>query len=193
MATEVNDALFYNNSITFNSSVGIGLYRSSRNQILHNRLDFNVRGHSPGVYNRGQDSAALLLYEQSNENVIAYNSATHSGDGLFLWAGQSTMDTGEGGCNDNLIYGNDFSFAPTNGIEVTFSRNQIINNRIEGCWHGIWGGYSFDTLVEGNEFINNEEHIAVEHGQRLSIKNNQFSGGLIGLRIWERKSQPADW
>ncbi|MCH8102429.1 MAG: right-handed parallel beta-helix repeat-containing protein [Chloroflexi bacterium] len=173
MATEVNDALFYNNSITFNSSVGIGLYRSSRNQILHNRLDFNVRGHSPGVYNRGQDSAALLLYEQSNENVIAYNSATHSGDGLFLWAGQSTMDTGEGGCNDNLIYGNDFSFAPTNGIEVTFSRNQIINNRIEGCWHGIWGGYSFDTLVEGNEFINNEEHIAVEHGQRLAREDER--------------------
>jgi len=193
MATGVNDALFYNNSITFNSSVGIGLYRSSRNRILHNRLDFNVRGHSPGVYNRGQDSAALLLYEQSSDNVIAFNSATHSGDGLFLWAGQSTMDTGEGGCNDNLIYSNDFSFAPTNGIEVTFSRNQIINNRIEGCWHGIWGGYSFDTLVEGNEFVNNEEHIAIEHGQRVTISNNLFSGGDIGLRIWERVSQPANW
>ena len=31
---------------------------------------------------------------------------------FFLWAGQTTMDTGEGGCNDNtLIDGNDFSYA----------------------------------------------------------------------------------
>jgi parallel beta-helix repeat protein len=193
MLTEVNDGTFINNKITFNSAIGIGLYRSSRNTISHNRLDFNVRGHSPGVYNRGQDSAALLLYEQSNENTIAYNSATHSGDGLFLWAGQSTMDTGEGGCNDNLIYNNDFSFAPTNGIEVTFSRYQIIQNRIEGCWHGIWGGYSFDTIIEGNVFVDNEEHIAVEHGQRLTVGFNSFTGGDIGLRFWERETQPADW
>ncbi|TDI74616.1 MAG: hypothetical protein E2O84_05580 [Bacteroidetes bacterium] len=193
MLTDVNNGTFINNTITFNSAIGIGLYRSSGNIISHNRLDFNVRGHSPGVYHRGQDSAALLLYEQSSGNTIAFNSATHSGDGLFLWAGQSTMDTGEGGCNDNLIYHNDFSFAPTNGIEVTFSRNQIIQNRIEGCWHGIWGGYSFDTIIEGNTFTDNEEHIAVEHGQRLTVAFNSFTGGDVGLKFWERASQPADW
>ena len=27
------------------------------------------------------------MYEQSSHNVVAYNSVTHSGDGLFLWAG----------------------------------------------------------------------------------------------------------
>ena len=48
------------------------------------------------------------MYEQSCFNVVAHNSITHSGDGLFLWAGQSTMDSGKGGANDNLFYANDF-------------------------------------------------------------------------------------
>ena len=193
MMTEVNDGLFYNNDISFNSSLGIGMYRSSRNTVMHNKLDFNVRGYSHGVYNRGQDSAAILLYEQSSNNVFAYNSASHSGDGLFLWAGQTTMDTGEGGCNDNLIYANDFSYAPTNGIEVTFSRNHIEKNVIRGCWHGIWGGYSYDTVILDNVFEDNDEHIAIEHGQDIAIDGNQFSGGNLGIYAWERADQPADW
>jgi parallel beta-helix repeat protein len=161
--------------------------------VVHNRLDWNVRGYSHGVYHRGQDSAAILLYEQSSHNTFAYNSATHSGDGLFLWAGQTTMDTGSGGSNDNLIVGNDFSFAPTNGIEVTFSRNTILGNRIEGCWHGVWGGYSYDTVIAGNTLVDNDEHIAIEHGQNITITDNIFSGGKLGVYAWERETQPADW
>ncbi|HEX6179944.1 MAG TPA: right-handed parallel beta-helix repeat-containing protein, partial [Chitinophagaceae bacterium] len=132
MMTNCNDGLVYNNNFSFNSAIGIGMYRSSRNRVMYNKLDWNVRGHSEGVYNRGQDSAAILVFEQCNENVCAYNSATHSGDGFFLWAGQTTMDKGEGGCNDNLIFSNDFSHAPTNGIEVTFSRNRIAENTVVG-------------------------------------------------------------
>ena len=104
----------HDNTLSYNSGLGLGLYRASHNRILHNRIDFDVRGYSEGFYRRGQDSAGLLLYEQSDSNVVAYNSVTHGGDGLFLWAGQSTMDTGLGGANDNLFFGNDFSFAPTN-------------------------------------------------------------------------------
>ena len=54
---------------------------------MHNRIDWCVRGYSHGFYNRGQDSAGLLMYEQSSRNTVAYNSVTHGGDGLFLWAG----------------------------------------------------------------------------------------------------------
>ena len=139
LMTRSNDGLFYNNTFQLNSGLGIGLYRSSRNRVMHNRLDWNVRGYSHGFYQRGQDSAALLCYEQSNENIFAFNSATHSGDGFFLWAGKTTMDTGAGGCNDNIIFGNDFSYAPTNGVEVTFSRNRIQGNLIRECTYGIWG------------------------------------------------------
>ena len=192
MLTNCNDGLIHSSRVSFNSGIGIGLYRSSNNRITANRLDFNVRGHSEGVYNRGQDSAALLLYEQSSNNIIDRNSATHSGDGLFLWAGQSTMDTGEGGCNDNVIWDNNFSFAPTNGIEVTFSRNTIGNNIIGGCWHGIWGGYSYDSVIIDNVFIKNDEAINIEHGQDNVIAYNQFVQNDLDILLHARGT-PADW
>src|SRR5436190_23176994 len=152
MMTECNYGLIYNNDFSFNSGIGIGIYKSSNNKVFYNKINFNVRGYSHGVYNRGQDSAGILVYEQSNDNIFYSNSVTHGGDGFFLWAGQTTMDTGKGGCNDNLVYGNDFSHAPTNGIEATFSRNNFVNNLIMECWHGIWGGYSFDSKVVSNVF-----------------------------------------
>jgi len=193
MMTGCNDGLVYNNLVEFNSGIGIGLYRSSRNRIMHNRLDWNVRGYSHGFYSRGQDSAGILCYEQSNDNIFAFNSATHSGDGFFLWAGRETMDSGQGGCNGNVIYKNDFSHAPTNGVEVTFSRNEIIANRMEECRYGIWGGYSYETLILGNQLRGNECAIAIEHGQNNDIVHNYLADNETGIRLWEREQQPPDW
>jgi len=188
-----DEGLFYNNDIRFNSGVGIGLYRSSGNRIMHNRLDWNVRGYSHEVYSRGQDSAGILCYEQSNRNIFAYNSATHSGDGFFLWAGNQTMNSGEGGCNDNIIFQNDFSHAPTNGVEVTFSRNDIVNNRLVGCRYGVWAGYSYQTLILGNTIAENQYGVAIEHGNNNSINANLFEDNEVGIQLWARAEQPADW
>lgn len=193
LMTECNGGLFYNNIIQFNSGLGIGMYRSSKNKIMHNKLDWNVRGYSHGIYQRGQDSAGILVYEQSSGNTFAYNSATHSGDGFFLWAGQTTMDTGEGGCNDNLIYKNDFSNAPTNGVEVTFSSNKIIANKIKECKYGVWGGYSFNSVFIGNEIDSCKYGIAIEHGQNNTIIGNKFKNLETGVQIWAREKQPEDW
>jgi nitrous oxidase accessory protein NosD len=193
MLTQCNDGQVLSNNFSFNSAIGIGMYRSSRNNVFNNKLDWNVRGHSEGVYNRGQDSAAILVFEQCNNNSFAYNSATHSGDGFFLWAGQTTMDTGEGGCNDNYLYANDFSHAPTNGIEVTFSRNRIERNKMEECDHGIWGGYSFKTLIRRNIFTGNRIAIAIEHGQDNRLVENTFMANRESMRLWARKEQPKDW
>jgi nitrous oxidase accessory protein NosD len=183
----------WNNVVSFNSGIGIGLYRASDNVIVHNHADYNVRGYSHRFYRRGQDSAALLIYEQSCRNVVAYNSMTHGGDGLFLWAGQTTMDTGEGGANDNLFYGNDFSFAPTNGMEATFSRNVFLANRVEGSDHGLWGGYSFDSKIVGNDFRGNRIAIAIEHGQNNEIAANRFVGDSTGISLWANPIEPSDW
>ena len=181
------------NDFSYNSGLGIGMYRASWHRIVNNRVDYNVRGSSHGFYQRGQDSAALLMFEQCMHNVVAYNSMTHSGDGLFLWAGQSTMDTGQGGSNDNLFLMNDFSFAPTNGIEATFSRNQFIGNRIEGSTHGLWGGYSYGTRIVGNCFSNNRIAVAIEHGQDNVVGGNHFSGDTLGIRLWADSIEPSDW
>ena len=193
MMTKCEKALVTENNFSFNSGIGIGLYRSSNNSIYHNRLDYNVRGYSFGKYNRGQDSAGFLVFEQSSNNIFAFNSATHSGDGFFLWAGQTTMDTGEGGCNDNFIYGNDFSYATTNGIEVTFSRNLVMKNVIKECDHGIWGGYSYDSDITDNTFEGNRIGIAIEHGQNINIALNGFTNDLTGIKLWTREKQPAEW
>ena len=193
MLVRTDHLLIHDNTIRFNSGLGIGLYRSSDNRILRNRLDYNVRGYSNGFYWRGQDSADLLIFEQSSRNVVAYNSATHGGDGVFLWAGQSTMDTGEGGANDNLFYGNDFSFAPANAIEATFSRNTFVANRAEGSDYGLWGGYSFESKVVGNCFLKNRVGVAIEHGQENEIGWNRFTDNITAIRLWGDKVEPGDW
>ncbi len=184
------------NDFSFNSGLGIGLYRSSGNSIVGNRVDYNVRGYSHGFFRRGQDSAGILMFEQCHRNVVAYNSVTHGGDGLFVWAGQHTMDTGEGGVNDNVFFANDFSFAPTNGMEATFSRNDFLANRIEGSDHGLWGGYSYSSRVIGNCFVRNRIGIAIEHGQDNTIEHNRFDGAgsdSIGLSLWANPIEPSDW
>lgn len=193
MMTRTDSLLVWNNDFSYNSGLGIGMYRSSHNRIEHNRIDWNVRGYSHGFYNRGQDSAGLLMYEQSSHNVVAHNSVTHGGDGLFLWAGQQTMDGGQGGANDNLFYGNDFSHAPTNGIEATFSRNAFVRNRVEENWHGVWGGYSYETVILGNTFRDNAEAIAIEHGQDIRIAGNTFDGDTTAIRLWWNPIAPSDW
>ena len=181
------------NDFSYNSGLGIGLYRSSHNTIVRNRVDFDVRGYSHGFYRRGQDSSGILLYEQSSDNVIAYNSGTHGGDGFFLWAGQQTMDSGEGGANDNWLIGNDFSWAPANGIEATFSRNSFIANRLEGNDYGIWGGYSYSSLASANCFVNNRIGIAIEHGQDNAITGNAFHGDTTAISLWANPIEPSDW
>lgn len=194
MMMESNKGLAWNNNFSFLSSLGIGMYLSSDNRIMHNKIDWALRGFSYGVYNRGQDSAGILIYEQSHRNTFAYNSVTHGGDGFFLWAGQTTMDTGKGGCNDNILYANDFSHAPTNGIEATFSRNVFANNLLLECWHGIWGGYSYETKIAGNVFGYNAEGIAIEHGQDNEIRGNTFHRDNESIVLWwNDRPQDPNW
>lgn len=181
------------NNFSFLSGVGLGLYRTSHVEVRSNNIDWCARGFSEGSYYRGQDSAGILVFEQSNDNLFAHNSVTHGGDGFFLWAGQSTMDTGEGGCNRNRLYGNDFSEAITNGIEATFSTNQFINNKIEDCWHGVWGGYSYGTKIAGNRFRNNQVGIAIEHGQNNEIFGNRFDGDKLAIQLWQNPIQDPSW
>lgn len=193
MLTNCNGGMIRNNNFSFNSGLGIGMYRSSHNYILYNKLDWNVRGYSDGFYYRGQDSAGILAFEQCDNNVIAKNSVTHSGDGFFLWAGQSTMDTGQGGCNDNVLYANDFSYAPTNGVELTFSSNRVIANIIYDCWHGVWAGFSYNTVIANNDFEGNMSTIAIEHGMNNTIAQNKFNNEKVAIELWSNPKRPRDF
>lgn len=175
------------NDFSFNSGWGIALWRSTDNLLSQNKCDWCVRGYSHGVYARGQDSAGILLFEQSSRNIVWRNSATHSGDGFFLYAGDETLKrTGLGGSNDNLVAYNDFSHAVANSIEATFStRNRFIGNLCEDSNYGIWAGYSYSCLFEGNSLSGNRiAGIAIEHGRDHRIVLNTFQNNARGIQLW---------
>ncbi len=199
----VNDAKIYDNDFSFLSGWGIAMWRSSRNVLTRNSVDFCIRGYSHGVYNRGQDSAGFLVFEQCSDNIFAENSATHCGDGFFGFAGKEALgEVGRHepgwyhrrGCNNNLLVNNDFSYAAAHGIEMTFSfGNRFIRNRVTGnaiC--GVWGGYSQDTLIAWNTFTENGDAgyglerggVDIEHGRGNRIVYNSFFRNAVGVHLW---------
>lgn len=200
----VERAQVHDNDFSFLSGWGIALWRSSDNVIANNRCDFCIRGYSHGVYNRGQDSAGILMFEQCCRNSILGNSANYCGDGLFAFAGQEALgnasqprpgfDHVRRGTNDNVIFANDFSLAAAHGLELTFSfGNRILTNRLQGnaiC--GIWAGYSRDTEIAGNILQRNGDAghglerggINIEHGQRNRIVDNDFVANACGIHLW---------
>lgn len=199
----VTESEVYDNDFSFLSGWGVALWRSCDNVITRNALDYCVRGYSEGVYNRGQDSAGVLIFEQSSRNLFAENSITHGGDGVFGFAGSEALgeavppvdfDYARAGSNDNIFVGNDLSFAVAHGLELTFSFGTVVaQNRFEGnliC--GVWAGYSRDTWVFDNEFEGNGFEgygleaggINIEHGARNRILDNRFANNVAGVHLW---------
>lgn len=175
------------NDFSFNSGWGIALYRSRRCTVAGNFCDWCVRGYSHGVYHRGQDSAGILVFEQCRENVFVGNSATHGGDGFFLYAGNETTEkTGVGGSNDNLVFENDFSHAVANGIEATFSENNtFVRNDCSDSDHGVWAGYSRRSLIGGNKIEScKTAGVSIEHGQENRIVANRITSAPAGVHLW---------
>ncbi len=200
---QVERSAVVGNDFSFLSGWGIALWRTCDVLVARNACDFCVRGYSHGVYNRGQDSAGLLLFEQCSRNRIEENSATHCGDGLFAFGGREALGEVAGppgfsslraGDDDNAIVANDLSYAAAHGLELTFSfGNRVEQNRLVGnaiC--GLWGGYSRDTLVAENEIAANGERgyarerggVNIEHGQRNRVERNRFRDNACGVHLW---------
>jgi nitrous oxidase accessory protein NosD len=187
LLTRCDGAHVDRNDFSFLSGWGVALWRSSRCTVVRNRLDWCVRGYSHGVYDRGQDSAGILVFEQCRDNVFAFNSATHGGDGFFLYAGhETTQRTGLGGSGGNILYRNDFSHAVANGIEATFSEgNAFLENRLDDCNYGVWAGYSRRTVVRGNVARGcTFAGIGIEHGTDNVIEGNVLGDCRRGVWLW---------
>ncbi|NRB64197.1 MAG: right-handed parallel beta-helix repeat-containing protein [Saprospiraceae bacterium] len=183
MLTHCNEGQFYNNTIQYNSGIGIGLYRSSRNKVMHNELDWNISSADNSNHPNEEASAGILCYANSSENTFAYNSATHNGSGFLLWSAQTTAEKAEGGCNDNLIYGNDFSHASNYGLAVAFSRNNIFNNTIQACQNAIWGRSAYESSVIGNWIKDCPYGIVMEQGQNNTLSHNIMTNLKEGIKI----------
>lgn len=196
LLTRVTGSEVYDNDFSFLSGWGLGMYRSSKNKISHNIFDYCVRGYSHGVYWRGQDSAGILMFERCSDNIVAFNSATHGGDGVFLFAGNDLVEgaaaargeDGEiGGSDRNLFYGNDLRYAVANSLEATFSsENVAVKNRLSGSHqHGVWGGYSSGMAIVNNEIVGTlGAGITIEHGQDCLIGWNRFEGNDQAIELY---------
>ncbi len=164
---KVRDALIYDNDCSFLSGWGLALWRSSRNTITRNHFDFCVRGHVEGVYNRGQDSAGILMFEQCSDNVIAENSITHGGDGIFGFGGldalgqserdaeraRLTQDLAAQGVDDQIAYEPEVLQAH----DRTGCNGNIFayNDLSYAPAHGLEMTFSFDNVVLHNRFVEN--------------------------------------
>jgi parallel beta-helix repeat protein len=199
----VSGSRLYDNRVLFMSGWGIAMWRSSGNTISRNALEFCIRGYSHGVYNRGQDSAGLLMFEQCDDNVIAENSILYGGDGIFGFAGKEAIGEtpapagfeykGTGNAR-NIIAGNDLSGAAAHGLEMTFShRSFVVGNRFDqNAICGIWGGYSQDFVIKGNAFRQNGDAsgglerggINMEHAAGNFILENAFDQNACGVHLW---------
>ncbi|MFG0328341.1 MAG: right-handed parallel beta-helix repeat-containing protein [Phycisphaerales bacterium] len=163
----VNDSRLYDNDCSFLSGWGLAMWRSNRNVITRNAFDFCIRGYSHGVYNRGQDSAGILMFEQNSDNVIAENSATHGGDGFFGFAGRDALgetwleeqrsrlrdETGQEQV-DQLI---EFTDAVIEAHRRKGNNdNLLINNDFSyAAAHGIEMTFSFGNRFIGNRLVEN--------------------------------------
>lgn len=195
LMTRSDGAKIHDCDFSFLSGWGLAMHRSSRAVVDHNRFDYCVRGYSHDNYWRGQDSAAILMFERCSENLFAYNSGTHGGDGVFLYAGHDLVEgraraRGEknvGGSDRNIFWRNDFSCAVANAVEATFSDdNWVIENVLSGSHqHGVWGGYSRRMLIWNNTIDGTlGGAVSIEHGQECAIVENRIAGNEAGIELW---------
>lgn len=193
----VNDSRVYDNDCSFLSGWGLAMWRSSRNRVDNNAFDFCIRGHFEGRYNRGQDSAGILAFEQCNENWFVNNSATHGGDGFFGFAGHDAI--GENWWKQERARLREIH--RTNNVDhlINVAERFANNQSLQGCNRNVFIGNDFSyasahglelTFSEDNRFYNNR---FVENGitgfwggytTRSVIADNVFeSNGELGYGL----------
>ncbi len=177
------ESLLADNDVSHNSGWGISLWRAAHNVIVRNRADHNVRCESSS-YSRGCDSAAILLRERSDSNLVADNDLRWSGDGFFLSGHRPLVNPSVG----NVVLRNDASHSYHNAFESTFSDgNSFIENVADSSYFGFWLGYSTGTVVRGNVILGSAESaIAIEHGSDNELSGNTVLGGRVGIHLFTR-------
>jgi parallel beta-helix repeat protein len=175
------DSYVADNDVSHNSGWGLHLWKSAHNTIVRNRADHNVRCEGK-TYSRGCDSAALLLREQSDSNLIGDNDLSHSGDGFFLSGQPPALQPSVG----NVVVRNNSTGALHNAFEATYSwNNSFLDNRADSSAYGFWLGYSTGSTLRGNTVIAaREAGVAVEHGSDNVLASNVIIGGKVGIWLF---------
>ncbi|MCD6347079.1 MAG: right-handed parallel beta-helix repeat-containing protein, partial [Bacteroidales bacterium] len=165
----------HDNTLNWNCGFGIRMNFTDKCNIHDNDCSHVNRITDPS------DCAAILLIV-SNENRVENNNLTYSGDGVFL--GQYGYHQIP---NNNYFAHNDCSYSPHNAIEATFGDGNIfVDNKCNFSHYGLWLGYSFNNLVEGNEVIGNlTAGIAIDRGFENTFRENIIRQNPYGFQLWE--------
>ena len=165
----------HDNILNWNCGFGIRMNYTNSCNIHHNDCSHVNRETDPS------DCAAILLIV-SNDNTVEYNNLTYSGDGVFLGQYEHSEIP-----NNNYFAYNDCSYSPHNAIEATFADGNIYKyNKCNFSHYGFWLGYSFNSLVEGNEIIGNfNSGIAVDRGFNNTFIENEIKANPYGFELWE--------
>ncbi len=143
MLFESNDNLVEGNDFSHTSNTCASLFTACRNRFLMNNLSYGIRIKPGEVHAR--DSASVMVQAGSDDNYFADNDITHGGDGVFLrpYAGWTSAG--------NVFERNNCSYANNNCIEAQCPRNTYRGNKANHGSHGIWVGWSNETVLEDNE------------------------------------------
>ncbi len=138
-----DDNLVEGNDFSHTSNTCASLFTASRNRFLKNNLSYGIRIKPGEVHAR--DSASVMVQAGSDDNYFADNDITHGGDGVFLrpYAGWTSAG--------NVFERNNCSYANNNCIEAQCPRNTYRGNKANHGSHGIWVGWSNETVLEDNE------------------------------------------
>ncbi len=194
---KVEQGKVYDNDCSFLSGWGLALWRSNGNVISRNAFDFCIRGYSDGVYNRGQDSAGILMFEQCHENIIVENSVTHGGDGFFAFAGRDALgetwlelerdrlrtETGQKDVDDLI----ELTSMVIDEHRLKGNNNNILlrNDFSYAAAHGIELTFSFENGIFENRIVDNAIcGIWGGYSQQTHIAGNLFKGnGELGYGL----------
>jgi parallel beta-helix repeat protein len=174
---EARESYLADNELSGNSGWGISLWRSSRNQLVRNRVQRTMRCAPPTV---DCGASALLLREGSDSNTIAENDLTASSTGLRV-TGQEPLSRPSIG---NLVYRNDASgagtgFAATHTWSLTF-----LENRGDSAAYGFRLDRLNGSVVRSNTIIGSRiAGIVIEHGSDNTLEANVVLGGRVGIMV----------
>jgi parallel beta-helix repeat protein len=174
---DTRESYLADNELSGNSGWGISLWRSSRNQLVRNRVQRTTRCAPPTV---DCGASAILLREGSDSNTIAENDLTASSTGLRL-TGQEPLTRPSIG---NLVYRNDGSrtataFAATHTWSITF-----LENRGDSAAYGFRLDRLNGSVVRANTIIGSRiAGIVIEHGSDNTLEANVVLGGRIGIMV----------
>jgi parallel beta-helix repeat protein len=168
----VNDSQIYDNDCSYLSGWGLAMWMSSGNTITRNAFDFCVRGHVEDVYNRGQDSAGILCFEQSSDNLFAENSVTHGGDGFFGFAGHNAIGESWWNHQRELLRASTGKKDVDDLIKPPAELERLLSDR--GCNHNV---------LIGNDFSYSSAHgIELTFSEDNTIARNRLvENGICGF------------